>query len=191
MDHTYDPHEARCVSWNDLRRMFSDDGPTRANLICLVDCLQFKPKAKDTFQPAVRVERPGAPAHHDSVVSEVMARIGPALSHQINAAITGALGNLMPAPQPLEGGGGNGDDDITGGNGGGNGDDAPPVPVGYGDPRVHQPSEVHGHPDQVNPKDFEGQLALAKDTTDLKPQPQPVPLSVEELEQLRAKIADA
>lgn len=190
-DHVYDAHKQRCVSHNDLYRLFSDDGPTRANLLCLIDCLHFGFHKKDTFQPVMRAAKSSAPASHDSVVTEVMARIGPAIGDQIAAAMSAALANFIPpAPGPT----GPVDPALAGGNGGGgNGDDAaimesPPVPAGYGHPTVRQPSEVYGAADEVNPEDFKGGLSLSENTTDLKPQPQPVPLTIEELAEIRGNL---
>ena len=186
----YDPKRARCVSHNDLHRMLSDDGPTKANLLCLVDCLHYGFHQKDTFRPALRVAASGAPASHDSVVSEVINRLGPALGEQINAAVAAgiAAAGLGNGPAPVHAGGNGG-----GGNGGGNGDDtavmeAPPVPAGYGHPQIHQPSEVHGDAKDVDPEDFKGALALAEDTTNLKTEPLPVPLTADELAVIRAQI---
>lgn len=183
---TYDPKAARCVSHRDLYNMFSEDGPTRANMLCLIDCLRYGFHEKDTRRAPMRTAPGAVPATHDSVVEEVLNRIGPA----IEAAMLRAAGATeTPAPST---GGGNGGEGLAGGNGGNGGDaiaEPPTIPAGYGNPNYVGRSEVHGAADEVDPADF-ADMPLAKDSVNIEPEALPVPLTADELAKLRAKLAE-
>ena len=156
IDYQYDPHIQRCVSFNDLRNMLSEDGPTRANLLCMLDCMEYGFAESDTRISPLRTAPGTAPATHDTVVSEVMNRIGPAISDQIGSAINDAFAT-MKTPDRSSGKG------KSGGNGG---EDHPPVPANYG--KGKQSSEVFGAADKVDPLNG---LPLSEDVTKVERAP--------------------